>query len=242
MAILGKVQWPNDLPVNTLMAHIDGIGAQQFSYHYFQDGRQYDYRHLYTANVSVKRNFLVSQEKLFDTDFEYAAFEDVELSYRLAKKGLRILYHSQLIGYHYHYHNIWTFSERMYLVGLMACKMIQKHPKTRNQILGRRWPFRIARWRLTSPFCVNSMDYVEKMETQLLHLSSSYEWRSHPNLDHLYLNILLYFFNKGLIYGTFGETHLARRILVLCASEYLSPLLKRFGKESEHRRIIPAHG
>ena len=32
VAILGRIAWPKDLPTNTLMAHIDGIGAQQFRY------------------------------------------------------------------------------------------------------------------------------------------------------------------------------------------------------------------
>jgi len=241
IAILGRVLWPEDLPVNTLMVHIDGIGAQQFSYHYFQDGREYDYRHLYTANVSLKKEILLSQEKLFDTDFEYAAFEDVELSYRLVRKGLRIIYSSHLMGYHYHYHNIWTFSERMYRVGLMARLMIQKHPKTRRRILGRKWPLRIARWKLMEPFHHYSLERAQRLETQLLHLSSSYEWRHHPFLDELYLKFLTYFFFKGLIYGMFGETHFARKVNDLCADEFLAPLTKRFGDESKHLGVIPAN-
>ncbi len=38
IAILGKVVWPSNIPINTLMKHIDGIGAQQFSYHYLKMG------------------------------------------------------------------------------------------------------------------------------------------------------------------------------------------------------------
>ena len=33
-AVLGRIAWPEDLPQNTLMTHIDGIGAQQFSFYY----------------------------------------------------------------------------------------------------------------------------------------------------------------------------------------------------------------
>ena len=241
IAILGRVLWPADLPVNTLMAHIDGIGAQQFSYHYFQDSQQYDYRHLYTANVSLKREILASQDKFFDTDFQFAAFEDVELSYRLAKKGLCIVYSSLLKGYHYHYHNIWSFSERMYRAGLMACFMVQKHPETERSILGRKWPLRVARWRLLANFQDYPQETTHRLETSLLHLSSHYEWTPHPLLDHLYLEILMYFFFKGVIYGRFGETPLARRIHGLCAQEFLAPLAKRFNQENKHLEMIPKY-
>ena len=231
-AILGQVIWPEDLPVNTLMTHVDGVGAQQFSYYYFKDGRQYDYRHLYTANVSLKREFLHSQEKLFDTDFQYAAFEDVELSYRLARNGLRIIYSSYLKGFHYHYHNIWTFSERMYRVGLMANLMIKKHPKTKRIILGRKWPLRIAKWKLMAPFHSKSSDRTSRLERQLLHLASSYEWRSHQFLDNLYLRLLTYFFFKGAIYGLFEEDDRARALNAKCADDFLGPLIIQFRNES----------
>src|SRR4029453_65025 len=66
IAVLGRVEWPADLPVNTLMAHIDGVGAQQFSYHYLRDGEEYDYRHLYTANVSLKTEFLRAEDTRLD--------------------------------------------------------------------------------------------------------------------------------------------------------------------------------
>jgi len=240
IAVLGQVLWPQDLPVNTLMVHIDGIGAQQFSYYYFQD-RQYDYRHLYTANVSLKREFLLSQEKLFDTDFKYAAFEDVELSYRLSRNGLRIIYSSHLKGYHYHYYNIWTFSDRMFRVGMMAHLMIQKHPKSRIRILGRKWPLRIARWKLMEPFRRLSLERTQRLETQLLHRSSSYEWSSHPFLDDLYIKNLTYFFFKGVIYGIYGETHHAQKVNNLCADEYLTPLVKQFSEGSNHLGKILTH-
>ena len=92
IAILGHIDSPDDMPINTLMKHINGIGAQQFSYHYFRNAQEYDFRHLYTANISIKMELLKTLDHWFDTDFPHAAYEDVELSFRLAKKGLRILY------------------------------------------------------------------------------------------------------------------------------------------------------
>ena len=43
-AVLGKISWPDDLELTSTMRHVDGVGAQQFSYHYMRDGEEYDYQ------------------------------------------------------------------------------------------------------------------------------------------------------------------------------------------------------
>ncbi len=60
-AILGLTRWPAGGTLTATMRHVDGIGAQQFSYHYLQDGEVYDFRHFYTSNVSVARAFLAER-------------------------------------------------------------------------------------------------------------------------------------------------------------------------------------
>ncbi|MCK4727196.1 MAG: hypothetical protein KAT29_15390, partial [Anaerolineales bacterium] len=225
-AILGRVQWAHDMPVNTLMTHIDGIGAQQFSYYYFQDGREYDFRHFYTANISLKREMLLSTDKGFDTDFQYAAFEDVELSYRLSKKGLRIIYAFIPLGYHYHYHDIWTFSTRQYQAGLMACVLIKKHPELKWGIYGKRWYLHYPQLLIASSLYSGPPDAANRLEAQNLHLLSSYEWEPHPMLDEVYITSLYYFFYKGLIHGTRGESPLGIRMCNVLAQRMLAPTLE----------------
>ena len=46
LALLGLTLWPEDLPITTVMQHIDGLGAQQFGYHYLKDCQSVDFRHL----------------------------------------------------------------------------------------------------------------------------------------------------------------------------------------------------
>jgi glycosyltransferase involved in cell wall biosynthesis len=234
MAVLGRVEWPGDAPVNTLMTHIDGVGQEQFSYYYLRDGQEYDFRHLYTANISLKRDFLVSQEKWFDTDFPYAAFEDVELAYRLSKQGLRIVYSSILLGYHYHYHNVWTFSTRQYRSGLMACVLVKKHPEMAHHVMGKSWPYRTLYWRLLSSLRNYPAESAAWLEAETLHLLNALEWSSHKLLDPLYLKALNYFYYKGLIFGTFGEgSVLAKRVHGVYAHRILLPLLAWFFRESQ---------
>jgi glycosyltransferase involved in cell wall biosynthesis len=233
VVILGKVVWPKDFPVNTLMSHIDGVGSQQFSYHFLQDGKEYDFRHFYTANISVKRDFLLSLDNWFDTGFQYAALEDAELGYRLSRRGLRITYSSNLIGYHYHYHNIWTFSTRQYRVGLMASKFVEKYPEVTSLIIGKKWPYKLYYWRLLANLRTYSLESTDWLEAELLHLLSEFEWVSHVLLDSLYLRILTYYFYKGLIFGVLGNSLEAQKVHSMYAHRVLVPLLAWFVRESE---------
>jgi glycosyltransferase involved in cell wall biosynthesis len=232
VSILGKVEWGPDFPVNTLMTHIDGIGAQQFSYHYLKDETEYDYRHLYTANVSLKSDLLRGEEKWFDTGFQYAAFEDVELSYRLAKKGMRILYSSNLIGYHYHYHNIWSFSTRQYRAGLMGCVISKKHPELATIVRGKNWDKQNYLWRLAASLYTFPDDYIQWIENEALQLAGYYEWTSQKLLDYFYLQLLAYFLFKGLITGSHQDPKLSQKIVGAYANLTLSPLLIWFIQES----------
>lgn len=235
IAILGRVAWPGDLPTNTLMKHIDGVGAQQFSYHFLREGQEYDFRHLYTANISLKREFLFSVGKGFDTDFPFAAFEDVEFAYRLSQRGLRIIYSSLPLGYHYHYHTIWTFSTRQYRAGLMACLLIDKHPEIKYKILGKRWRLRTLNWRLLAILNKYPPVNIQSLEDRAQYLSSSYEWMPHPLLNRLYMGILSYFYVKGLIYGSFGQTSLARHIHNVYTHRSLVPLLAKLSLQESYQ-------
>lgn len=223
-AILGRVQWPYDIPVNTLMQHIDGMGAQQFSYYYFKDEHEYDFRHFYTANISIKRNFLKSAGKAFDTGFQYAAFEDVELSYRLVQRGLRIIYSFLILGYHYHYHTIWTFSTRQYHTGLMACKLVQKHPKIIGRIMGRGWLLDWLGWISGALLRPGAPLLTPELENACLRWLSAHEWEPHPLLDEAYLTVLRYYFKKGLIDGIIKNPKLAGRVNYVHAQQTLGKL------------------
>jgi glycosyltransferase involved in cell wall biosynthesis len=213
-AILGKTVWPDDLPQNTLMRHIDGLGAQQFSYYYMHDGDEMDFRHFYTSNISLKTSLLHSIQPWFDTNFRYAAYEDVDLGYRMGQQlGMRIMYTERPLGAHYHYYTIWGFTQRQYRCGLMSAVFIRKYPHLR-----RRWQFwrpqlyaALSRvpdiWRLISKSDPAQFDQVEEL---VLHLASFYELTEAQPLDRLYLVLLNYFLYKGMFYGDLAEAE-ARR-------------------------------
>jgi glycosyltransferase involved in cell wall biosynthesis len=225
IAILGRTVWPQDLVLNTLMLHIDGAGAEQFSYYYLKDGQEYDFRHLYTSNVSLKTEFLKTESVWFDTSFPYAAFEDVELSYRLSRRGLKIIYSAKPQAYHYHYHNVWTFSKRQYQSGLMACLLVKKHPELRKMILGERWLLRLL-WLRVQGWRQPVMPYrVEWLERQALFRASAFEHvSSSGDAMHIYTQVLRYFYRKGIIEGMLKPPG-AIRTLGVYAHKVLAPLL-----------------
>ena len=230
-AILGRVTWPDDMPVNTLMRHIDGVGAEQFSYYYLKDGEFYDFRHFYTANISAKRELLSQVSYWFDTDFPFAAFEDAEFSFRLSQKGMKILYRDAAIGSHYHYHNIWTFSERQYRAGLMAVLLTRKHPAVGQLILGKNWPARLWMYALIGLTQNNASEKISAYEETLLHLLSKYEWSESPLLDGLYIRTLNYFFQKGVVAKHFEKSVFHRSALNYYTKHTLTSIIYWYANE-----------
>lgn len=229
IAVLGRVVWPDDLPVNTLMAHIDGVGAQQFSYNFLRDGQDYDYRHLYTANVSLKTDFLYAAGARFDTEFPYAAMEDAELGYRLERRGMRIRFDARPTGYHYHYHTIWSFAVRQYRAGLMAAVLVDKHPELQHDLrVTKTRLLRALPWLHRVDRALQQRERAGWLEEQALALASSYEWTPNALLDELYLGVLDYFWQKGLIEAVFADATTAARVRDAYAATVLAPQLRSF--------------
>lgn len=225
-AVLGKTVWPIDLPQNTLMMHIDGLGAQQFSYHYMHDGAFYDYRHLYTSNVSIKRRFLERYHDRFDTSFPYAAFEDAELGWRLQRRGLRIRYHAAIIASHYHYSTVWSFSERQQRCGQMSWKFIRKHPTVFTRLINRKQFHIILRSFLQRPRTDDKT--AEDIEARSIDAAVRYEWEYTPKLDDYYFQVLQYFYYKGLLDAMFAAHPHIALIHARHASLALTPALDAF--------------
>ena len=119
-AVLGLTRWPDGAALTSTMRHIDGPGSQQFSYGAFTPGGEYDFRHFYTSNVSLHRDLLASEPDGFSTSFRWAAFEDAELAYRLARRGMRIFYHPDALAWHHHAYDARGFFVRQLRCGEMA--------------------------------------------------------------------------------------------------------------------------
>lgn len=112
VAVLGYVTWSPEIEITPFMKWLEN-GGPQFHFWQIKDKIEVDaHNYFYTCNLSLKRKFIL-ENGLFDTEFSYAAFEDIELGYRLKNKGLKMKYNKDAVGYHYHYTSLASACERM---------------------------------------------------------------------------------------------------------------------------------
>jgi hypothetical protein len=71
-----------------------------FAFGHLSPGCEAEYVYFYSCNLSLKKCFLL-EHGMFDEEFRTAAYEDLELGYRLKQKGLRLLYNPNAVGHHY---------------------------------------------------------------------------------------------------------------------------------------------
>jgi hypothetical protein len=186
------------------MRHIDGPGAQQFSYHYFQDGETYDFRHFYTSNVSVRRE-LLEREDGFSEDFPAAAFEDAEYAHRLAFHGLEIVYHAAAVGYHHHPYGARAFYRRQQRCGTMAALLYRRHPELKKW-LGLReleWA-RLARLsELPARRAMPAIDEHELRRERAIALAERFDDTDPPGFDPFLRVLFACAFEDGLAHAFF---------------------------------------
>ncbi|HKR62511.1 MAG TPA: glycosyltransferase [Thermoanaerobaculia bacterium] len=126
VACLGYTGWPHGTRVTAFMDYINDYGLQ-FGYKLIRDGEVVPFNFFYTSNISIDRELLLAHP--FDTTFLSAAWEDIELAYRLDAQGLRIHYNARAVTRHYHPMNVDSFARRQYTVGKSGAIFFQKHPE-----------------------------------------------------------------------------------------------------------------
>lgn len=151
LGVLGRVDWHPDLSVTRFMRWIDASGLQ-FAYDtWLREGRvDPPYAAFYTANLSMHRE-LVQRVGGFDERFPYAAFEDIELAYRLAGAGFHLDYRPGARAFHARPMDLAGFCDRMAKVGQSAELIRQAAPAfplddadLRNHATRRRQVLRLA--------------------------------------------------------------------------------------------------
>jgi GT2 family glycosyltransferase len=99
-AVLGYVTWPPEIKATPFMRWY-GESAL-FRFDELRNKREASFHYFFTCNLSLKAEFLRTCGQ-FDEEFRSAAYEDIELGYRLSKRGLQLFYNSAAVGYHYQY-------------------------------------------------------------------------------------------------------------------------------------------
>lgn len=124
VACLGYTGWPAGEKVTAFMDYINDFGLQ-FGYELIEDGTVVPFNFFYTSNISLRRETLGPAP--FDTTFPAAAWEDIELAYRLDARGLKIHYNARAVTRHYHPISVDSFARRQYTVGRSGAIFFEKH-------------------------------------------------------------------------------------------------------------------
>lgn len=111
IAVLGRVLQSPELPRTVFLRNWD-----PFKFRKLRREMELPYWKFWACNISVSRSFLL--EHGLYRERKGAAHEDVELGYRLSRRGLRIFYTPDALAHHYHIETLESACARAYERGL----------------------------------------------------------------------------------------------------------------------------
>jgi glycosyltransferase involved in cell wall biosynthesis len=223
-AILGLTRWPPGEKLTATMRHVDGVGAQQFSYHYLEDGAVYDFRHFYTSNVSLSRAFLRREPQLFSTAFPAAAFEDAEFAHRLAFHGLEIVYRREAEAFHHHAYGARSFYRRQHRCGQMAAVLAKLHPSLEKWLSSED----LRRRRLELIGAPAEVEDLGRARERAIELAETWDEADPPGIDDLLLALFRYAYLEGLGQALFGQA--AEKVLASFFADLMPPAIAAFDR------------
>ena len=126
IAVLGYTTWASELEVTPLMEYVTEIGKILFSYPNIEDGQTLDYTYFWGGRSSCKRWFL-AQHGSFDQGMP--GQEDMELGFRLARHGLKVIYSRSARSYMVRAVSFDEFAQRCRKIGQALWHFRQRHPE-----------------------------------------------------------------------------------------------------------------
>jgi len=233
-AVLGEIVWHKDLKVNILMKHITELGCEQFSFNAFQPYKYIDFRHFYTSNISIDREFLLSEGIIFDESFYKVNFEDIELGYRLSKKGMDIYFYPDAIVEHYHsYTSVPSFCKRQQTAGEMALVFKKLHKDeiewvTQVEQISVEWKQYIENinkniYRSELKVLDKIIEFCQKLEDENLIQKFNLE----KSISNIYRILFRFFYEKGIIQNSYKiDTAIIEKVFTI----YFVPQLQQYIK------------
>ncbi|MCZ7649669.1 MAG: hypothetical protein M5U13_00300 [Thermoanaerobaculia bacterium] len=124
--MIGRTEWHRRLRRTPLLDYLNEQGLQ-FGFALIRDPEQVPFHFFYTSNLSLERQLLLAEP--FDLRFPYAAWEDIEVAYRLSRRGLRIVYEARARVEHDHATDLDRFAARQERAGYCAVVFRHLHPE-----------------------------------------------------------------------------------------------------------------
>lgn len=127
LAVIGYTAWHPRMRLTAFLRWINEYGLQ-FGYALIDDPEKVPFNFFYTSNLSLGRELLLAEP--FDLSFPYAAWEDIETSYRLERRqGMRMVYEPAATVAHDHPTDLARFAERQEKAGYSAVVFYRLHPE-----------------------------------------------------------------------------------------------------------------
>jgi len=131
VAVLGRTLWAPEMRPTAFLRFL--MEGDQFGFKHIEDQENVPYNFFYTANVSLRRQAMLDAGG-FDESFPHAAWEDVELCYRMTREGMRLVYEPRALAHHLHPTTLDSFCRRRELVGVDAVLLYRMHPEMEKML------------------------------------------------------------------------------------------------------------
>ena len=126
-AYIGYTDWHPRMRRTRFLRFVNEQG-RQFGFGMIEDPADVRFNFFYASNLSLPRALLGNER--FDERFPYAAWEDIELGYRLARyRGMRLAYLPAALTAHDHPTSLARFMGRQERAGYAAVLFAQLHPE-----------------------------------------------------------------------------------------------------------------
>ena len=127
VAILGHTDWAPELDLTPLMHFVTDVDRLMFAYERLGDGQELDWRGFWEGRISCKRALLM-RHGLHDQRLNYSI--DVEMGWRLAPHGLRVVYDASAVSVMARPLDIESFCDRTQAKGKAQAIIAALHPGT----------------------------------------------------------------------------------------------------------------
>jgi len=217
-ACLGYITWPREFQTTQFLHFMGNWG--QFLFEEISHEEELNYNYFYTSNISLKKIFLDKKNLFFDENFKDAAWEDIELGYRLEKEGLKIIFNRNATSFHNHYPTFESAINRMETSGKSLLTLLKKWPelskgfgflRTENAlVLRNKLIKKILRNKLSIKILTKTLKFFDKTIIPQQEINNNQNLRDiltpHKGfpeekpgklLKEIYKNILLYYLQKG---------------------------------------------
>lgn len=124
VAVVGNMLPAPDVAPSGLVRYLSTRGV-----HKLKQGQAMPFKYWCSGNASVRRSLLV-EVGLFDEEIRHYGGEDLELAFRLHKRGtVQFCYADRAVSFHFHYRHVEDVCHLMFQYGQTSlAHMISRHP------------------------------------------------------------------------------------------------------------------